>query len=216
MFVLIVCTIEFGQVDVIDAEYENLCGEIKSNHHSDADATDDNDESEDGKSSQNFKSVLQAHKNYLATVIRLSMVDNVIVQDAIERVLHGCMRVIAVYHFLLEEDRDRLSVLQHQFSSGEDDEPRTKQPSSSSSIPLQEVEALKKDFFSQMSYLLQIMRKVENRGFIFRIDFNGFMSEMASDIGRSGASVGAVGAGSSSVVSTASSGYNRGGIAGKS
>ena len=71
-----------------------------------------------------------------------------------------------------------------------------------------------------MSYLLQIMRKVENRGFIFRIDFNGFMSEMASDIGRSGASVGAsvgaVGAGSSSVVSTASSGYNRGGIAGKS
>jgi hypothetical protein len=36
---------------------------------------------------------------------------------------------------------------------------------------------------------------------------------MASDIGRSGASVGA---GSSSVVSTASSGYNRGGIAGKS
>lgn len=177
---------------MIDAEYENLCGEIKSHHHSEHVSAADSSAgaavhgNEEHSPPQNFKSVLQAHKNYLAAVIRLSMVDNVIVQDAIDRVLHGCMRVVAIYQFLLEEDRERVNTLQaHQ---GAAEQPPSSDPpkASASSIPLQEVETLKKDFFSQMSYLLQIMRKVENRGFIFRIDFNGFMSEMAADIGSSG------------------------------
>jgi hypothetical protein len=177
----------FLQVDVIDAEYERLCEEIESNRHS---AYVGPDSGTDKRHPQNFKSVLQAHKNYLATVVRLSMVDNVIVQDAIERVLHACMRVVAVYHLLLEEDREQ---------QGQGQEERHGDSNSSSggtgSIPMQEVEALKKDFFTQMSYLLQIMRKVENRGFIFRVDFNGFMSEMASEVatGGQGSSVGAAG-----------------------
>jgi hypothetical protein len=32
-----------------------------------------------------------------------------------------------------------------------------------------------------VAFLLQVMRKVENRGFIFRLDFNGFMSQLAED-----------------------------------
>ena len=47
---------------------------------------------------------------------------------------------------------------------------------------------------SQVSYLFQLMRKVENRGFIFRLDFNGFISEVSdsfspaagADVSRSG------------------------------
>lgn len=50
-------------------------------------------------------------------------------------------------------------------------------------IPPEEIEAVKKEFFTQISYLFQIMRKVENRGFIFRLDFNGYLSNMAQEMG---------------------------------
>ena len=169
------------QVDVIDAEYEHLCGEIQSNRHS----SHSNSQTSTGagagagdgagagadtpRSTQNFKSVLQAHKHYLSAVIRLSMVDNAVVQEAIGRVLHCCMRLVALFQWLAEE-REGL---------GGSDRPDTG-TNSSSGIPLAEVEALKREFFSQMWHLLQLMRKLEHRGFLFRIDFNGFMSEMGA------------------------------------
>jgi len=44
------------------------------------------------------------------------------------------------------------------------------------------VQGLRKEFFTQISYLFQIMRKVENRGFMFRLDFNGYLSTLANEI----------------------------------
>ena len=186
-------------MDVIDAEYVNLCNDIDSTQHNEdmisstgdirhdsEDASHRHNEVHDKTPPHNFKSVLQAHKNYLATVIRLSMVDNVVVQDAIDRVLHACMRVAAIYHLLMEDEVEGKSpsVLEKGLLSTGFDRNGMDNANDSAIIPIQEVEALKKEFFSQMSYLLQIIRKVENRGFIFRIDFNGFMSEMSSDIDR--------------------------------
>ena len=45
-----------------------------------------------------------------------------------------------------------------------------------------ECELLRKEFYKQAVYLFQIMRKTENRGLLFRIDFNGFMSHLSSDL----------------------------------
>lgn len=104
------------------------------------------------------------------------MVDNVIVQDAIERVLQTCMRLIAIFHLLLEDEDE----------GGDEDNQHSRPDSDTNIIPLLEVDALKKDFFSHISYLLQIMRKVENRGFMFRIDFNGFLSRVAMESNSNG------------------------------
>ena len=43
-------------------------------------------------------------------------------------------------------------------------------------IPPEEFIFIKKDFFQQISLLLHIMKKVDSRGFLFRLDFNGFLS----------------------------------------
>ena len=50
-------------------------------------------------------------------------------------------------------------------------------------IPPEEIVGIRKDFFTQISYLFQIMRKVENRGLIFRLDFNGYLSSLSEEIG---------------------------------
>ena len=50
-------------------------------------------------------------------------------------------------------------------------------------IPPEEIEGIRKDFFTQISYLFQVMRKVENRGLMFRLDFNGYLSTLSEEIG---------------------------------
>lgn len=42
-------------------------------------------------------------------------------------------------------------------------------------LPPEELEAMRNDFYSQISFLLQAMRNIESRGFMFRLDFNGFL-----------------------------------------
>ena len=129
-------------MDVIDAEYTTLLSTLRS--------------------TDSFRKGLSAHRNFLSALARLSMIDNSIVQDGIERVIQVCLRYLAV------------SQVMDQVADEEGDE----------AIPLEEVEALRKDFFAQVSYLFQIMRKVESRGFIFRLDFNGFMSELCATISK--------------------------------
>ena len=50
-------------------------------------------------------------------------------------------------------------------------------------IPSEEIEGVRREFFTQISYLFQIMRKVENRGLMFRLDFNGYLSALAEEMG---------------------------------
>eukprot|EP01033_Poteriospumella_lacustris_P004996 gene4998-3570_t len=51
-------------------------------------------------------------------------------------------------------------------------------------IPIEEFETIRKEFFQQLTYLLQFMKKVESRGFLFRLDFNGYISQHAMDLGH--------------------------------
>jgi hypothetical protein len=126
--------------------------------------------------------VLKAHRNFLSTIIRLSCVDNVTVQEGIERILQVCLRFIAVCRVLQQQEEDDLT---YGFSSG------TKSSSNDCDkgrvmpivIPTEEIEGIRKEFITQISYLFQVMRRVENREFMFRLDFNGYLSTLTNDLG---------------------------------
>jgi Gamma tubulin complex component C-terminal len=190
-----------AQVDVVDSEFCTLQEEIES--------------------AGEFQSVLRAHRNFIASVTRLSSVDNLTVQEAIERVLQVCLRFIAICRLLHQQEDHEvsrgwsadplqspdplLSPSSRHDDSGADPEStgnndgtnNIASPGSPSDdltnsrrrrqlpviIPPEEIDGVRKEFFTQISYLFQVMRKVENRGFMFRLDFNGYLSELANDIG---------------------------------
>ena len=49
-------------------------------------------------------------------------------------------------------------------------------------VPPEELEAIKKEFFSQIAFLFSVARKIENRGFMFRLDFNGYLSSLMQEV----------------------------------
>jgi hypothetical protein len=127
------------QVDVVDSEFCALQEEVNT-------ATD-------------FRTVLQAHRGFLATVLRLSLVDNLSLQEAVEKVLHICLRFVAVCRLQQQADEDLTAEI---------------------FVPSEEMVAIRRDFFAQVTVLFTIMRNVDSRGFMFRLDFNGFLSTMAA------------------------------------
>lgn len=142
-----------SQVDVVDSEYSVLQREISV--------------------AADFQSVLRAHKTFTANMLRLSLIDNTSVQEGIERILQICLRFIAVCR------------IQHQSEYLDDPaEDTTSTPASQARkallppiyVPPEELGHIRKDFFAQVAVLFQLMRKVESRGFIFRLDFNSFLS----------------------------------------
>ena len=163
--------IYYLQVDVVDSEFESLQREVQG-------ATD-------------FQMVLRAHRNFLATVLRVSMVDHLTVQEGVERVLQACLRFIAVCRLLQQQegvDQDGDLDDEHGYGdqggySASTQSPRSQLRERARRLPVivppEELEAVRKEYFSQVAFLLQVMRKVENRGFMFRLDFNGFMSQLA-------------------------------------
>ncbi len=205
------------QVDVVDSEYAVLSSVVEG-------ATD-------------FQAVLRAHRNFLSSVLRASLVDNVTVQDSIERVLQVCLRFVAASRLLhqqgtavdnhangemlgVEHQRYRLdgsppqprrsavrgglhspsslfypkgneqplqsATATNDASSGTADSTWTAHDAARNNVrlpvvvPPEEIDNIRKDFFTQMSFLFQIMRKVENRGFMFRLDFNNYLSGLAA------------------------------------
>lgn len=145
-------------MDVVDSEYSVLQKEITT--------------------AADFQSVLRAHKTFTSNMIRLSLIDNTSVQEGIERILQICLRFIAVCRIqhqmeFLDEPAEE-SFARQQRSS-----PRSRAPPLY--IPPEELGFIRKDFFVQVSLLFQLMRKVESRGFIFRLDFNGYLSNAAQE-----------------------------------
>lgn len=173
---------------------------------------------EEIESAAEFQTVLRAHRNFIASVTRLSSVDNLTVQEAIERVLQVCLRFVAICRLLhQQEDQDTSKGWSadhpHETTGAYDDHAGSGASASAGDddgdgdgdykgnsgnsnsysnrrkrqlpviIPPEEIEGVRKEFFTQISYLFQVMRKVENRGFMFRLDFNGYLSELANDIG---------------------------------
>lgn len=118
-----------------------------------------------------FQTVLRAHKNFVANVLRMSLIDNASVQEGIERVLQVCLRFIAVCRLLHRAEQ-----------ATEETEVYSSKSDLLIFVPPEEFAAIHKEFYSQVLFLFQIMRKVESRGFLFRLDFNGFLSSMAQGV----------------------------------
>lgn len=152
------------QVDVVDSEYSVLQRDI-------ATAAD-------------FQSVLRAHKTFTSNMLRLSLIDNTSVQEGIERILQICLRFIAVCRIqhqseYLDEPEDPASA--HSTPASHSSRARPAMQLPPIYVPPEEMGHIRKDFFAQVALLFQLMRKVESRGFIFRLDFNSFLSNYALD-----------------------------------
>ena len=139
---------------------------------------------EETSAASDFQSVLRAHREFLSTITRLSSVDNLVIQEGIERVLQVCLRFVAVCRLLHQQDDDVIVP-----NSPKDPGSNSVKSSSDKKrfvpvvIPPEEIEGVRKELFTQISYLFQIMRKVENRGLMFRLDFNGYLSSLAEEAG---------------------------------
>lgn len=186
-----------------------------------------------------FQAVLRAHKNFLATVLRLSLVDNVAIQEGMERVLQVSLRFVSVCRLRHQAEFLIAPVFSpaptpaktKKDSSGHiggdggigaststmnrsvrtprnSDIPSSPFGSSNSSsysssaaavgggggggagwvennapifVPPEEFEFIRKDFVAHVASLFQLMRKVESRGFIFRLDFNNYFSTLIAE-----------------------------------
>jgi hypothetical protein len=155
-----------------------------------------------------FQAVLRQHRLFLSNIMRLSMIDNIAIQESIDRILHVIIRFVAAvrlqsiseYHVDLAADyqasfpnspsaalrspapsplgksgRMSMSPLSSQFQSHKSLPPVF--------VPPEEFEAIRKEFYMQLSILFQYMRKVESRGFLFRLDFNGYLSQSVLSFG---------------------------------
>ena len=114
--------------------------------------------------STDFQSVLRASRNFLASIVNLSMVDNTAIQEGIERILQVCLRFVCVCKIVQENFQPERYI------------------SDILVVPPEELQAIQKDFYTHVLYIFQIMQKVENRGFMFRLDFNGYLSQTATSL----------------------------------
>lgn len=128
-------------MDVVDAEFVNL-------QQISTEAVD-------------FQLVLRAHKTFLANILRLSMIDNSSIQDSMDKIVHICIRFIALYR-LMSENENMDSV------------PAAVVPPLY--VPPEELSIIRKEFYAQVGYLFYLMRNLDCKGFMFRLDFNNFMS----------------------------------------
>lgn len=146
---------------------------------------------EEVSSASDFQTVLRAHKTFIASIMRLSSIDNIVVQEGIDRVLQVCLRFVSVCRLLNQQEDDILGAGsdKHEMNgrNGRDDRDDRNIEERKRVVPLvippEEIESVRKEFFVQISYLFQVMRKVENRGLMFRLDFNGYLRALSEDIG---------------------------------
>jgi len=168
------------QVDVIDSEYNILLTEIYSTIN-------------------DFQYILKIQKQFLSNVIRLSYINNISIQENLDRILQICLRFIAICRILhniennnynnidnnnsdnngkgdLNVDNDFHKINNNNNNNNRNGNSRRVVKVLPIYIPPEEFIFIKKDFFLQISLLLHIMKKVDSRGFLFRLDFNGFLS----------------------------------------
>lgn len=125
------------QVDVIDAQFSEL--------------------EESLLGGTNFQTFLRNQRKFLTNTMRMSMMNNTALLQSINRVLHCCVRFIAVCR--LVEHLDDVTTQQRNLF-----------------VPSEEYDDIRNTFFSEVKSLLMILRNVDNGGFLFRLDFNGYFS----------------------------------------
>jgi len=152
------------QVDVVDSEYSSFQSKMLE--------------------ACEFQDVLRAHRNFLASVLRMSLVDNSIVQESIDRILQSIVRFMAIARLLHQQEGIDESELNEEFFAYRRKSITPSKVATSSYIPVlvppEELQAVRGEFFQQILFLFEIMKGVENRGFMFRLDFNGYLSSIAA------------------------------------
>ena len=163
------------QVDVVDSEFCQLMDGIRS--------------------AQEFQLVYKLHKRFLATVCRLSFVDNVIIRESIDKILATCVRFIALCRLKLRQETEMLSFQQqhkdryvaasfskisHRESKAKSSIPNNNDATSLQPpliIPPQELTSIKSDFMGQIGYLFKAISSLDDQKFLYRLDFNGYFSK---------------------------------------
>jgi hypothetical protein len=138
-------------VDVVDSEFSVLITEIKNTN--------------------DLQAIMRAHRSFVSNILRLAMVDNSAVQECIDRILSICLRFVSLCWYLEQQttnkNNDNNKLKRNNNNDNEEKD-----------LLKEELDLIYKDFISNTSYLFQIMRKVENRGFMFRLDFNSYLSTL--------------------------------------
>ncbi len=106
---------------------------------------------------EDLQTVAAAHGDFLSSVVRLALLDNAVLRDSLDTILHICMRFQA------------LCRLQTKSEEWEGD-------GIAPFVPPEEFGAVHRDFLAQVAMLFKILKDVDSRGFLFRLDFNGFLS----------------------------------------
>eukprot|EP00981_Chlorochromonas_danica_P010507 scaffold3243_cov173-Ochromonas_danica.AAC.40 len=145
------------QVDVMDSEFTRLLDDLKT--------------------CRDFQSALTNHRHFLANIVRLTWLDQLALQENIDRILHLCWRFVASYQLLVQSCGFG-STSADDVSSGKYNPPVI--------VPSQEFDNIIRDFFQQVQYLVHMMRSTETRGFLFRLDFNGYLSQFSITKGFKG------------------------------
>lgn len=160
-----------------------------------------------------MQAVLKSHRNFLVNLSKMSFIDNVSIQENLDRILQVCLRFLSIYHLIqLEETGNDDVALDDSFALNTINEGRSTASRSSTGlgnlmtsfltsdsaslnqsmasrnwhklplvIPVEELDAVRKEFFKEVSFLFQLMGKLDNKGFMFRLDFNGYLSQGVTD-----------------------------------
>ena len=168
------------QVDVVDSEFCEFLKIVESI---------DNDQNKQ-VSSNNFQKVYKSHREFLVAVTRLSFIDNASICDVIDKILLICIRFITLCRLKLMQDEQLLSPNSNSLSEEGREIPKMNhngalKPDNTSTvpviIPMEEIMAIKKDFLKRVEYLFKIVNKLESQRFLFRLDFNGYFTNLFNE-----------------------------------
>jgi hypothetical protein len=103
------------------------------------------------------------------------MIDHLGIQETIDRILFICLRFIACVRIQSDHENPQEGT-----SSGSASSPRAEE--SYVFIPVEEYSNIQNEFFLQISFLFQTMKTLDSRGFLFRLDFNNYLSNQIMEM----------------------------------
>jgi len=121
-----------SQTDVIASEYNELFEGVRE--------------------ARDLQVVMRLHRNFIASIVKLTMVENTVTQDGLERVLQIIYRFVALCWAVTSAENVPRDLL------------------------YDELTYVQADYATQISFLFQIIRWIENRGLLTRLDFNNHFS----------------------------------------
>eukprot|EP01042_Synura_sphagnicola_P001040 gene1040-1173_t len=122
----------YFQTDVIASEYNELLEGVRE--------------------ARDLQLVMRLHRNFIASIVKLTMVENTVTQDGLERVLQIIYRFVALCWAVTSAENVPRDLL------------------------YDELTYVQADYATQISFLFQIIRWIENRGLLTRLDFNNHFS----------------------------------------